>query len=145
MIGSVNESYIFINGQKCTALIDAGSVVTTICEEFYNSMNPRPELRNMSDFELNIAGASGSSIPYLGYIEAQVSMFDIDNDPLTVPVLVVPTTRFSGQVPIIVGTNIIAAFRDHVIIQSLNLLSTDTSYPNGRCHGIERHSANYMK
>ena len=115
MIGSINESYIFINGQRCTALIDTGSVVTTICEEFYNSMNPRPELRNMSDFELNITGASGSSIPYLGYIEAQVSMFDIDNDPLTVPVLVVPTTRFSGQVPIIVSTNIIAAFRGHVI------------------------------
>ena len=113
MIGSINESFIFINGQKCTALIDTGSVVTTICEEFYNSMNPRPELRDMSNFDLNITGASGSSIPYIGYIEAQVSMSDIDHDPLTVPILIVSTTRFSGQVPIIVGTNIIAAFRDH--------------------------------
>ena len=113
MIGSINESFIFINGQKCIALIDTGSVVTTICEEFYNSMNPRPELRDMSNFDLNITGASGSSIPYIGYIEAQVSMSDIDHDPLTVPILIVSTTRFSGQVPIIVGTNIIAAFRDH--------------------------------
>ena len=27
----------------------------------------------------------------------------------------------------------------------LNLLSTGTSYPNGSCHGTERHSINYMK
>ena len=26
-----------------------------------------------------------------------------------------------------------------------NLLSTGTSYPNGRCHGTEQHSTNYMK
>ena len=113
MIGSINESLILINGQKCTALIDTGSVVTTICEEFYNSMNPRPELRDMSNFDLHITGASGSSIPYKGYTEAQVSMSDINHDPVTVPILIVSTTRFSGQVPIIVGTNIIAAFRDH--------------------------------
>ena len=34
MIGSINESFIFSNGQTCTALIDTGSEVTTICEEF---------------------------------------------------------------------------------------------------------------
>ena len=88
-------------------------MVTTICEEFYNSINPRPELRDMSNFYLNITGASGSSIPYIDYIEAQVSMSDIDHNPLTVPILIVSTTRFSGQVPKIVGTNVIAAFRDH--------------------------------
>ena len=114
MIGSINESFIFINGQKCTALTDTGSVVTTICEEFYNSVNPRPELRDMSNFDLKITGASGSSIPYIGYIETQVSMSEVDYDPLTVPLLTVSTTRFSGQVRIIVGTNIIAAFKDHV-------------------------------
>ena len=113
MIGTINESFIFINGQKKTALIDTTSVVTTICEEFYNSMNPMPELRDMSDFDLNITGASGSAIPYLGYIEAQVSMSDVDHDLLTMPILIVSTTRLSGQVPIIDGTNIIAAFKGH--------------------------------
>ena len=101
-----------INGQKSTALIDTGSVDTTICEEFNNIVNPRPELRDMSNFDLNMTRASGSSISYIGYIEAQVSMSDIDHDPLTVPILILSTTRFSGQVPIIVGTNIFAAFKD---------------------------------
>ena len=114
MIGSINESFSFINGQKCKAVIDTGSVVTTICEQSYISMNPRPELTEVSNFDLNFTGASGSSIPYIGYIEAQLSMSDIDYDALTVPILTVSKTRFSGQVPIIVGTNIIAAFKDHV-------------------------------
>ena len=61
---------------------------------------------------MNITGAIGSSILYIGYIEAQVSMSDIDHDPLTVPILIVSTTGFSGQVPIIVGTNNIDALRD---------------------------------
>ena len=30
-------------------------------------------------------------------------------------------------------------------LQILNLLSTGTSYPNGSCHGTERHSINHMK
>ena len=37
----------------------------------------------------------------------------------------------------------ISNFNLHV--QILNLLSTGTSYPNGSCHGTERHSVNYMK
>ena len=30
-------------------------------------------------------------------------------------------------------------------VRILNLISTGTSYPNGRCHGTERHSINCMK
>ena len=29
--------------------------------------------------------------------------------------------------------------------KTLNLLSTGTSYPNGRCHGTEQHSIKYIK
>ena len=68
MIGSIHKSFIFINGQKCIALIDTGSVITTVCEDFYNKFIPRPELRDMSDFDLNITGVSGYSITYLGYM-----------------------------------------------------------------------------
>ena len=65
----------------------------------------------MSDFKLNITGASGSKIPYLGYFEAEICMSNVDHEPLTVPVLVVPTTGYSGQVPMIVGTNIIGRIK----------------------------------
>ena len=111
MVGSRNESEILINGQKCLALIDTGSDITTICQEFYDKMEPKPKLLDMSDFKLNITGASGSKIPYSGYFEAEICMSNVDHEPLTVPVLVVPTTGYSGQVPMIVGTNIIGRIK----------------------------------
>ena len=111
MVGSRNESEILINGQKCLALIDTGSDITIICQEFYDKMEPKPKLLDMSDFKLNITGASGSTIPYFGYFEAEICMSNVDHEPLTVPVLVVPTTGYSGQVPIIVGTNIIGCIK----------------------------------
>ena len=73
----------------------------------FNSMDPRPELRSISDFRLNISGASGSSIMYKGYFEAEVCVPQTEHEPEFVSILVVPTTTFYDQVPLIVGTNII--------------------------------------
>ena len=104
------------------ALINSSSDISTIGLGFYESMNPKPELMSMSDFNLNITGASGSKIPYLGYFEAEVCMPNIEHEPVCVPILVVPTTGYSGQVPMIVGTNIIGRLRcnvsDHSSISS---------------------------
>ena len=66
----------------------------------------------MSDFNLNITGASGSKIPYSGYFEAEVCVSNVEHEPM--PILVVPTTGYSGQVPLIVGTNIIGRLRSCV-------------------------------
>ena len=118
MIGSRNETEVLINGQECMALIDSGSDISTIGLGFYESMNPKPELMSMSDFNLNITGASGSKIPYLGYFEAEVCMPNIEHEPVCVPILVVPTTGYSGQVPMIVGTNIIGRLRCNVSYHS---------------------------
>ena len=112
MIGRTNESTVIIDGQSIRALIDTGSDITTMSDTCFNSMDPRPELRSMSDFKLNITGASGSSIPYIGYFEAEVCVPQIEHEPEYVPILVVPTTRFSGQVPVIVGTNIIGGLSE---------------------------------
>ena len=56
MVGKTNESTITINGQS----IDTGSDITTMSDQCFFSMDPRPELRSISDFKLNIKGASGS-------------------------------------------------------------------------------------
>ena len=114
MVGSRNESEVLINGQKCMALIDSGSDISTLSEGFYQSMEPKPELFNMADFNLNITGASGSKIPYSGYCEAEVCMSNIEHEPVAVPILIVPTTGYSGQVPLIVGTNVIGRLRSCV-------------------------------
>ena len=35
LVGNSNEVNILVNGHKCTALLDTGSMITTVCEEFY--------------------------------------------------------------------------------------------------------------
>ena len=58
-------------------------------------MNPKPELKALSDLKLEIKGLGGSTIPYLGYIEAE------------------------GQVPVIVDTTIIGYFTSVVVTGSI--------------------------
>ena len=82
-------------------------------DKCFFTMDPRPELRNMSDFNLNIKGASGSKIPYIGYFEAEVCIPESEHEPAIIPILVVPVTNYSGQVPVIVGTNIFAELKVH--------------------------------
>ena len=113
MVGKTNDSTITIDGQPIRALTDTGSDISTMSDKCFNLMDPRPKLRNMSDFNLNITGASGASIPYIGYFEAEVCLPGSEHEPAIVPILVVPVTKYSGQVPVIVGTNIIGELKVH--------------------------------
>ena len=45
------------------ALIDTGSMISTLSEGFYLSMENKPELKSLDAFELSITGASGHKIP----------------------------------------------------------------------------------
>ena len=107
MVGSSNESYIIINGVKTSGLIDSGSMITSISESFYHSLNPLPELRNITEFGLSIQSAGGAKLPYKGYIEAEISAPFLSNSVFNVPLLVVSDTEYNKDVPIIVGTNVI--------------------------------------
>lgn len=58
-----------ISGVKTVGLIDTGSMVTSISESFYDSMNPQPPLLDLKDFNLSLTvlGATGNQLPYKGY------------------------------------------------------------------------------
>ena len=45
MVGSANENLISICGVETRGLIDSGSMITSISESFYKSLNPIPELK----------------------------------------------------------------------------------------------------
>ena len=67
----------------------------------------------MSEFNLNITGASGSKIPYIGYFESEVCIPESEHESAIIPILVVPVMKCSGQVPVIVWTNIIGELKVH--------------------------------
>ncbi|MEW8545548.1 MAG: retropepsin-like aspartic protease, partial [Candidatus Thiodiazotropha sp.] len=90
------------------ALIDSGSMITTISEDFYNSLRPLPDLNSLSKLDdFSVEGAGGHNLPYCGYIECTVEVPFLAGQSFEVPVLVVPTTQYGLRVPVVIGTNII--------------------------------------
>ena len=116
LIGEANETNIQICGENVRALLDTGAMVSTISEEFYNSLPNKPNLNALTEFQLDIYAAGGTTLPYTGYIEVEVEIPRSDNGSISVvaPVLVTETTEYKHKVPVIIGTNILRIVRDHV-------------------------------
>ena len=112
MVGPENESDISIRGVKTRGLIDTGSMVSSVSQSFYESINPKPEFRNISDFGLKITAANGEKIPYIGYILATVSVAHFRTVLEDIPILVVLNTAYNRKVPLLIGTNINNRCRD---------------------------------
>ena len=66
LVGSANESTVIFCGTETTALIDSGSMVTTVSEDYLQSLHPTPTLYDLDN--LILKGPDGKSLPYLGYI-----------------------------------------------------------------------------
>ena len=97
-------------------------MITTVSEEFYETLSPKPKLSSLTDFNLSIQGAGGNNLPYSGYIEAVIQVPFIEGTDIDVPVLVVPTTEYNLKVPVVIGTN--------VIKQCRNMCTQETEIPD---------------
>lgn len=86
-------------------MVDSGSEITTLSEEFYKEMDPRLHLHPMEEFK--IQGAGGNTIPYSGVILCEIQAPFLGRSAVEVGAFVVPVTEYSLDVPIIVGTNAI--------------------------------------
>lgn len=111
LIGESNEIEIVVEGEKVNALIDSGSMVTTLSETGYKSLKNQPEMRNLTSLGLEVSIADGSLLKYKGYIECCITIPFMSID-LAVPVLVVPDTNFNKTCPVIIGTNVLRLCRD---------------------------------
>lgn len=69
MVGHPNESKIFMNGLETRALIDTGSMVTCLSKKFYQSLQCKPKLHDIQDFELRVYSADSNSLPFSGFVE----------------------------------------------------------------------------
>ncbi|KAH3752231.1 hypothetical protein DPMN_186846 [Dreissena polymorpha] len=82
-------------------------MVTTISQNCYEQMDPKPFRYSLEDLQLSITGANGTERVYMGYIKAAISVPNISEETFDVPVLVVPNTEYNINVPVIIGTNVI--------------------------------------
>ena len=106
MIGNSNESLVTFCGKEALGLIDSGSQVTTVCEEFYRTLDPPPPEVPIQDFNLVVHGPDGKELDYLCCVAVTVEV-PFQTTPIHTLALVVPNTRYNSQVPLIIGTNVI--------------------------------------
>lgn len=111
LIGESNEIEIVVEGENVNALIDSGSMITTLSKTGYNSLKNQPEMRNLTSLGLEVSIADGSLLKYMGYIECCITIPFMNID-LAVPVLIVPDTNFNKTCPMIIGTNVLRLCRD---------------------------------
>ncbi|XP_060552007.1 uncharacterized protein LOC132713429 [Ruditapes philippinarum] len=107
LVGSSNETEILLNGTSTIALIDTGSMISSIGISFFKSLKPQPVMSQLSDFMLDISSANGSKVPYLGYSVLDITFPSLSSQSFSAPILIVPDTEYSSRVPLIIGTNIL--------------------------------------
>ena len=124
MVGEVNESRAVLNDIPCTALIDTGSQVTTLSETFWKLHLVDCPIQPLGDI-IEVEGAGGCKVPFLGYIEVSISFPQNVNgtsETMDAVVLVVPDTAFNLKTPLLIGTNLIRRCKGNCMID-LNLVS----------------------
>lgn len=89
-------------------------MVTTVSETFLSAIYQKPEVKSLDEFDLTITGPDGQSIPYIGYIEASVEANFMHGKEVMVPVLVMPSTEYNSEVPVIIGTNVIRLYQEMI-------------------------------
>lgn len=98
IVGSSNDGEIFANNIQTKGLIDTGSMITTISDSFYKSMDPLPELHNITEFGLSVQGANGEDLPFKGYIEAEISAPVLSGSGFKILLLIVSDTEYNQKV-----------------------------------------------
>jgi hypothetical protein len=74
MVGMGNQSIVHVNSLKCYALIDSGSMVSTVSDHVLKLMKPVPVVNNLEEFQLSDDVAGGSKLPYSGYVEVEIQI-----------------------------------------------------------------------
>lgn len=107
LVGNKRTASIKVNGLECNALLDTGSQVTTMSLSFYNRYLSDQTIQPVADL-LEIEGANGQSIPYLGYVKVTLQFpkeFIITQPEIETLALIVPDVRSNSLTPLLIGTN----------------------------------------
>ena len=111
VVEKANEVSLFVIDKQVLALLDTGSMVSTMASS-------RCSLLNLSiqplDKVFRIKGAGGHDIPYLGIVEAAIRCPKVDMASVPVLLLVVPDTEYHSRVPVLLGTNILSLMKGKV-------------------------------
>lgn len=110
LVGPRCISTVSVGDTRCQSIFDTGSQVTTISDTFhskYLSSFPIKPIHHL----LEVEGAGGQSVPYLGYVEVPLFFphsVTGTEERLTALALIVPECQFNSQIPMFFCSSIIA-------------------------------------
>ena len=104
IVGRANEVPLIVCGKEVSALLDTGSVVSTMVVSLCTSLDLTVQ---PLDNVLSIEGAGGHKVPYLGLVEVTIQSPEISLGEFPVLMLVVPDTEYHKRVPVLLGTKIL--------------------------------------
>ncbi|XP_067266693.1 uncharacterized protein [Chanodichthys erythropterus] len=134
LVGPASTISVELNGCPCQALLDSGSQVTIVFDQWYSKYLSQIPIHPLTG--LSIWGLSSSSYPYKGYIIVDVllpvSLTGV-KESVSILALVCPEPQGPQQVPVIIGTN--ASF-----FQRLTMLSQDSGVSN-QAHSLRIQSS----
>lgn len=133
LLGHANETDVQLGDKICKALVDTGSMITSVGESFYKRyLEKQYPLQELSDL-LHVEGAGGHQLEYLGYAEMDITVPDHSATPLWVPILVAHDTTYNKEVPLIIGTNVIGKLKqsryDDIWTSAINAVCAQEAVP----------------
>ncbi len=122
LIGEKCIAQVTITGQECNCLIDTGSQVTTIPLSFYEQCLSEYPINSLSGL-LEVEGANRLSVPYLGYIELNITFpaeFIGTSVEVSTLALVVPDPKSHTMHLVLIGTNTLdTLYEEHLKVGSV--------------------------
>ena len=119
LIGPHNIAPLKVENFETNALLDSGSMVSTISESWVKELGlPLFPLEPL----LPIQQAGGTDLDYLGYSEVNLKS-DCPKIDLNVPLLVVPTIVYHDMVPVTLGTKTLKYLIDQKLLEDKDLPS----------------------
>ena len=103
LVGPSYEVAVTLEGRSCQALLDTGSMVSTVTYSLSHQL--KLDIHPM-DHLLQVEGVGGQMLQYMGYVIARVQLPDI-NQEVDAMFLVVPDIGYNCTTPVLIGTNIL--------------------------------------
>ena len=107
LIGRRNTDSIKINDIGCTALLDSGSVISSISEHFYNNNLEHVQLQpieSVFDEGITITSATGNNLNISGFVDVNV-LFPGLVYPIPILMTVLKSSILDDEMPALVGSN----------------------------------------
>ena len=121
LIGPSAEVDVLLEGVSCRALLDTGSMTSTLSETFVKRLGLT--VHPIEHF-VSVEGVGGHQLQYLGYSIAKLNLPDIGKQ-ISAMFLVVPEIGYNRDVPVLIGTNILV----HCLPESDGDVPVEHSYP----------------